>query len=113
MEIMTEEQFYARMDQLLEHNKWSVYRLSQESGVALSTIYNLRRRKSEPKMETFFRFVGGFHITVDQYRDLSYIPKAYTGQQMTLIELTDDLEDSDVGRIIAYAQAIKDSKKKD
>ena len=110
MVTMTKEQFYTRMEQLLEHNNWTLYRLSQESGVPISTIYNLRRRKSEPKMETFLKLVDGFHISVEQYQDLSYIPKAYTGQQIELIELIHDFDDADMGRMFAYAQGIIDRK---
>lgn len=110
MVTMTKEQFYTRMEQLLEHNNWTLYRLSQESGVPISTIYNLRRRKSEPKMETFLKLVDGFHISVEQYQDLSYIPVAYTGQQIELIELIHDFDDADMGRMFAYAQGIIDRK---
>jgi len=110
MVIMSKEQFYVRMEQLLEHNNWTLYRLSQESGVPISTIYNLRRRKSEPKMETFLKLVDGFHISVEQYQDLSYIPKTYTGQQIELIELVHDFDEADMGRMLAYAQGIKDRK---
>lgn len=111
MVIMNKEQFYIRMEQLLEHNNWTLYRLSQESGVPVSTIYNLRRRKSEPKMETFFKLVGGFHISVDEYKDLNYIPVTYTGKQIELIEITRDFDDGDMDRLLAYAQAIEDQKK--
>jgi len=113
MVVMSREQFYMRLEQLLEHNNWTLYRLSQESGIPTSTIYNLRSRKSEPKMETFLRIVKGFHISVEQYEDLNYIPKTYTGQQIELIELVHDFDERDMGRILAYAQGLKDKKNVD
>ena len=61
-------------------------------------------------METFLKLVDGFHISVEQYQDLSYIPKAYTGQQIELIELIHDFDDADMGRMFAYAQGIIDRK---
>ena len=110
MVIMNKLQFYARIEQLLEQNNWSWYRLSQESGIAVSTIYNMKERKSEPKMETFLKLVDGFHISVEQFVDISYIPKTYTGKQIELIELVHDLADADMERVLAYAQGIIDKK---
>ena len=41
----------ARIKELMTQRGWSIYRLSQESGIAMSTLTNLFRRGQQPTYE--------------------------------------------------------------
>jgi len=110
MEVMSKEKFYTRLDQLLEQNNWTVYRLAKEAGLSTSTIYNLLKRKSEPKMETFLKLVRAFHLTVEEYEDISYEPIVLTQDQVKLTKITNGLDSRDMKVIMAYVQAYQDRK---
>ena len=103
--------FIARVQELLAEREWKVSKLAEESDVPPSTIYNMLSRSSEPKLETAFKLIEGFHISLDEFL---YPEKQHhnpSKQQKALIELTDNYDESDWLRIMAYAKALYDRKK--
>lgn len=55
-----------KIRELMEARKWSVYRLSKESGVSWSTIRNMFDRNTEPTVSTLEALCKGLGITLTQ-----------------------------------------------
>lgn len=103
--------FIARVQELLVEKDWKVSKLAEESDVPPSTIYNMFSRNSEPKLETAFKLIEGFHMSVDEFLYPGKQNHDPSKQQKALIELTDNYDESDWLRIMAYAKALYDTKK--
>ncbi|MCI7227326.1 MAG: helix-turn-helix domain-containing protein [Lachnospiraceae bacterium] len=102
--------FISRVNELLVEKGWKVAKLSEESGIPASTIYNMMRRGSEPKIETAFKIIAGFHISVDKFLNPNSEHKEPTQEQWELLELTEGFDEKDWLRIIAYARALYEEK---
>ena len=57
----------AKIDSLMQERNWTDYRLAQESGLASSTIANLRRRHTVPSIATLESICNAFGITLTQF----------------------------------------------
>lgn len=63
MEIKLEE----NMLRLLEERDWTIYRLSKESDVTVSTLYNIASgKKKAPNMETAVKIACAFGVSLDE-----------------------------------------------
>lgn len=60
---MNAVQFYERVLGLLKDREWSEYRLARESKIPYSTWYNMKKRKSEPKLVTILKIISGLGIS--------------------------------------------------
>lgn len=56
-----------RITQLMEERGWSSYKLTKQSGLAISTIANLYRRHTTPSLETLQTLCDAFGITLSQF----------------------------------------------
>lgn len=56
-----------RIDFFMQERNWTDYRLAQESGLASSTIANLRRRHTVPSIATLESICKAFGITLSQF----------------------------------------------
>lgn len=65
-----------RISDLTEERGWSNYRLSQQSGLSLSTIANIYRRNTVPSLATLETICNAFGITLSQFfaDDLEMVP---------------------------------------
>lgn len=79
---MNTEQYYSRVEELLKEKNWSRKRLAKESKIPKSTIYNMMRDRNEPKFETFFEIIDGFHISLGEFVNSETDKKEYTSAQM-------------------------------
>ncbi len=102
--------FITRVQELLQEKDWKVSKLAEESDVPPSTIYNMLSRCSEPKIETAFKLIEGFHVSLDEFLYPEKLHNDPSTQQKALIELTDNYDESDWLRIMAYAKALYDKK---
>lgn len=68
-----------RILQLKEERNWSEYRLSEESGIAQSTISSWFRKNINPSISSLENICSAFHITLSQFF-------AYDN---TMVDLTD------------------------
>lgn len=57
----------ARLQQLINERGWTEYRLSQECGLAQSTIGNIFRRNTIPNVLTLETICKGFDMTLAQF----------------------------------------------
>lgn len=56
----------ANIQKLLDAKGWTVYRLSKESGVPLTTLYNLDQRENGPGVKTLIKIADALGCTVDE-----------------------------------------------
>ncbi|WP_342416241.1 helix-turn-helix transcriptional regulator [Paenibacillus sp. FSL R10-2782] len=54
------------VDRLLERRGWTRYRLSKESGVAMSVIYSLGEKESGPTADKLLKIANALGCTVDE-----------------------------------------------
>lgn len=105
-------QFYNRIDALLLEKNWSRNRLATESKIPKSTIYNMMQKKNEPKIETFFKIIEGFHMSIDEFIDPSSGKRQYTAAQIEILNATDGMNTNQIDRVLAYTMAVSQEPKK-
>lgn len=69
-----------KIESLLQERNWTRYRLSQESGLAESTVTNMFYRNNLPSLTTVEAIASAFGMTLSQF--------FYDGND--IIELTDE-----------------------
>ena len=69
-----------KIESLLQERNWTRYRLSQESGLAESTVTNMFYRNNLPSLTTVEAIASAFGMTLSQF--------FYEGND--IIELTDE-----------------------
>lgn len=65
--MLSENYIITRIEQLCKRKNISRYRLSQESGIAQSSISTLLNRKSVPTIQTLEKICEGLDITLAQF----------------------------------------------
>ena len=58
---------HERLQRMLEHYDWSVYKLSKECGLSESTIRNVLSGNHAPSVITMEAICNGFGITLSQF----------------------------------------------
>ncbi|MDN8588774.1 helix-turn-helix transcriptional regulator [Paenibacillus sp. 11B] len=53
------------VDKLLALKKWSLYRLSKESGVSQTVLYSLEQKEKGPTADTLIKIAGALNCSVD------------------------------------------------
>ncbi|WP_339194685.1 helix-turn-helix transcriptional regulator [Paenibacillus sp. FSL P4-0176] len=53
------------MQRLIGAKGWTVYRLSKESGVAVSALYSIGKKRQGPYVETLIKLSNALGCTVD------------------------------------------------
>jgi len=57
----------AKLEKLMEDNKWTYYRLAQESGLSQPTITNIFKRNAIPHIDTLEKICDAFGLTLSQF----------------------------------------------
>lgn len=60
-----------RINELRKERGWSIYKLSEESGVSQSTLSNMFVRNTNPSITTLSMICDGFGITLAEFFDCS------------------------------------------
>ncbi|MBE7682055.1 MULTISPECIES: helix-turn-helix domain-containing protein [Paenibacillus] len=55
----------ANIKRLIDKKEWTIYRLSKESGVAVSALYSIGKKKQGPYAETLVKLSNALGCTVD------------------------------------------------
>ena len=56
-----------RIQTLLDEYGWTVYRLSKESGIPISSLSNMFSRNTQPSVSTLERICKGFGISIGDF----------------------------------------------
>ena len=64
-----------KIDDLRKQKGWSMYKLSMEAGLAVSTITNMFARKALPSITTLSAICDAFGLTLSQFfADKKFLP---------------------------------------
>lgn len=88
-----------RIDELLKERNWKLYRLSQESGVPLSTLSTMFNRNTYPSLDNLMKICAGFQITLSEFCKEPQLNTTVTDEIMNLISSYKELS-SDNRRLI-------------
>lgn len=58
-----------RINELRKNRGWSIYKLSEESGITQSTLANMFNRQTQPSISTLTALCEAFGITLSQFFD--------------------------------------------
>lgn len=56
-----------KLTELKDNRKWSNYRIAKESGLPVSTVSNIYKRKTAPQFYTFCLICNGFGISLSDF----------------------------------------------
>lgn len=71
---MIENSVVDRINELLEYNHWTAYKLAKASGIPYSSLNNLLKHKNCPTIPTLEKICKGFHITLTEFFDFTENP---------------------------------------
>lgn len=74
-----------RIDTLLAERGWKLYRLSQESGVPLSTLSTMFKRNTYPTLDNLLKICAGFQITLSEFCEEPQLNEPVTEEILNLI----------------------------
>lgn len=102
-----------RIQTLMDERNWTLYRLSQESGIPYSSLSSLFKKDNHPTISTLEKICAGFHITLSEffsdrppYRDSS---KDYTEDEKILVDKYRRLSRKNQSLLSAIANLLADS----
>ena len=71
---MIEDAVIQRIQDLLEYNHWTAYKLAKASGIPYSSLNNLLNKKNCPTIPTLEKICKGFQITLKDFFDFDENP---------------------------------------
>ena len=83
----------ARIKELMAQRGWTIYRLSQESGITITTIINLVSRSKQPALQTVEIICETMNISLAEFFTEDSAPDGMTEEQIKLFTLWDALTD--------------------
>lgn len=85
---------------------WSIYRLSKESGVPASTIYNLSRCKTEPRLQTLKALCTAFGVPLSNFIAETSANTELSARQQLCLKYFDALDSARQDRLLAYMEGL-------
>lgn len=103
---MEENIVLMRLRELCEKNNISFYRLSKESGVALSTISSLYAQNHYPSIPTLDRLCDGLNITLSDFFLLEPKPNHLTEEDRIMMNRINSLSYEQKKYLTAYIDGL-------
>lgn len=95
-----------RILQLKEERNWSEYRLSEESGIAQTTISSWFRKNINPTVTSLENLCKAFNITMSQFFAFDNSPTILTDKQYELLNYWNRLNSSQQQAVIALLETM-------
>ena len=83
-----------RILQLKDERNWSEYRLSEESGIAQTTISSWLRKNINPTITSLESLCRAFNITMSQFFAFDNAPSVLTREQDELLNYWNRLDEN-------------------
>lgn len=73
---MEQNYVLTRIREMLDQRNWSLYKLSQETGIPYSSLNSLFQKNNQPTITTLEKICAGFHISMSQFfeENISDVP---------------------------------------
>lgn len=109
MSIETKNESLIRIEELLKKRNWTLYKLSKESGVPLSSLNNLFIRNNEPCLPNLRKICKGFNISLSEFFSDTVCETQidYTMDERSLIEDYRLLSRNDKKLLRVYVSGLK------
>lgn len=85
---------------------WSIYRLSKESGVPASTIYNLSQCKTEPRLQTLEALCTAFGVRLSDFIAETSANTELSAKQQLCLKYFDALDSAKQEKLLAYMEGL-------
>ena len=95
-----------RILQLRLERGWSEYRLSEESGIAQTTISSWYRKEICPTVPSLEKICNAYNITLAQFFNYSNEPVSLTSEQQELINNWNRLDSNQQKKLIDFLKTI-------
>lgn len=95
-----------RIETLRCERGWSIYRLSKESGVPASTIYNLTRCKTEPRLQTLKALCTAFGVPLSDFIAETSDNTALSARQQLCLKYFNTLDSATQDSLLAYMEGL-------
>ncbi len=95
-----------RILQLRIERGWSEYRLSEESGIAQTTISSWFRKNICPSIPSLEKICKAYNITLAQFFNFDNEPVSLTKEQLELIENWSRLNDAQQKALIEFLKLL-------
>lgn len=97
----------ARIRELMAQRGWSTYRLSQESGITITTLINLFNRSKQPSLQTVEIICETMDISMAQFFAQDSAPDGVTEEQSKLFALWDALTEEQREAVLELLRSMK------
>lgn len=85
---------------------WSEYRLSEESGIAQTTISSWFRKQICPTIPSLEKICNAYNITLAQFFDLNQEPVSLTPEQTQLVENWNRLSSAQQNALLEFLKLL-------
>lgn len=106
---MIEDDVLKRINELLEFNHWSLYKLAKKSDLPYSSLNNLIHRKNCPTIATLERICTGFGISLPEFFNFTENPlrnNDISTEKQDILNSYDSLSSKDKELLIAYLRGL-------
>lgn len=106
---MIEQDVLNRINQLLDFNHWSLYKLAKESHIPYSSLNNIFHRQTCPTIITLEKICKGFDISLFEFFNFSENPlrnNSISAEQQDLINSYEELSVQDKKLLRAYLNGL-------
>lgn len=91
LDLLNGKEIYDKVDALRLEKGWTIYELAKKAGVAPTTVYNWRDRRSSPTLSLLEAVCSAFNISVIDFLLDADDLMALTDDQREVIELWNTL----------------------
>ncbi|MCR5419502.1 MAG: helix-turn-helix domain-containing protein [Lachnospiraceae bacterium] len=97
-----------RINELLAERGWTLYELANESKLPVSSLYNMMKRRSMPRVDTLFYICEAFNISMREFFTFEIMDATMqlTDSDRRLIEINHELPRRKREVLMAYAEAL-------
>lgn len=97
-----------RINELLAERGWTLYELANESKLPVSSLYNMMKRRSMPRVDTLFYICEAFNISIREFFTFEIMGATMqlTDSDRRLIEINHELPRRKREVLMAYAEAL-------
>lgn len=110
---MTSEEIGIRFREILAEKGITGYRLINEEKLSKSTVYKLMKGKMNPTLHMLGKICNALGVTFAYFVEPNNVNKNdLTKRQLEYLEVIDGMDSSQISLLMAYAQGIKEMKKR-
>ena len=106
MKLLKENFVLNKIKTLCVENKYSLYKLSKESGVPLSTLSSLFSNNNFPSIPTLQKICNAFHITISDFFLIEESPEYIREEHKILIRKYESLNITQKNYLDAYINGL-------